>query len=60
MILIEIGVMIQQSQKEKNSCFNAHFQYSPSKIMRLNKMSLTRVAMLKFGSRTSLHAVQRK
>ena len=39
-----------QSQKEKKTCFNAHFQYSQSKIMG----SLKRLAMLKYKSRTSL------
>ena len=38
-ILPEIGVMIQhKSQKENKTCFNAHFQYSQSKITGLNKM----------------------
>ena len=37
-----------ESQKEKNTCFNAHFQYSQSKITELNKMwSLKSLAMLK-------------
>ena len=27
-----------ESQKEKKTCFNAHFQYSQSKITVLNKM----------------------
>ena len=27
-----------ESQKEKNTCFNAHFRYSQSKITGLNKM----------------------
>ena len=29
-----------ESQKEKKTCFNAHFQYSQSKITRLNNMWL--------------------
>ena len=50
-----------ESQKEKKTCFNAHFQYSQSKITGLNKMwSLKSLAMLKCESRTSLHAVQYK
>ena len=37
-----------ESQKEKKARFNAHFQYSQSKITELNKMwSLKRLAMLK-------------
>ena len=48
-----------ESQKEKKTCFNAHFQYSQSKIMIPNKMwSLKILAMLKHQSRTSLPAVQ--
>ena len=27
-----------ESQKEKKTCFNAHFQFSPLKITGLNKM----------------------
>ena len=56
----EIRVMIQQKvRKKKKTCFNAHFQYSQSKIMELNKMwSLKSLVMLKCESRTSLHAVQ--
>ena len=50
-----------ECQKEKKACFNAHFQYSQSKIMGLNKMwSLKSLAMLKRESRTNLHAVQYK
>ena len=49
-----------ESQK-KTTCFNAHFQYSQSKIMGLNKMwSLKSLAMLKCESRTSLHVVKYK
>ena len=48
-----------ESQNEKKNCFNAHFQYSQSKITGLNKMwSLKSLAMLKYESRTSIHAVQ--
>ena len=37
-----------ESQKEKSDLFNAHFQYSQSKITGLNKMwSLKSLAMLK-------------
>ena len=50
-----------ESQKEKNTCFNTHFQYSQSITMELNKMwSSKRLALLKFERRTSLHAVQYK
>ena len=50
-----------ESQTEKNTRFNAHFQYSQSKITGLGKMwSLKSLAMLKCESRTSLHAVQYK
>ena len=50
-----------KSQNEKKTCFNTHFQYSQSKITRLNKMwSLKSLAILKCGSRDSLHAVQYK
>ena len=39
------------SQKEKKTGFNAHFQYSQSKIMGLNKMwSLQNLAILKCES----------
>ena len=53
-----------ESQK-KNACFNTDFQYSESKITRLNKMcSLKSLAMLKCESRIHynklLHAVQYK
>ena len=38
---------ITESQKEKKTCLNAHFQYSQSKITGLNKMwSLKNLAML--------------
>ena len=54
-----------ESQKEKKTCFNAHFQNSQSKIMdnkgvcSSNKMwSLKSLAKLKYESRISLHAVQ--
>ena len=56
-----------ESQKEKKSYFNAHFQYSQSKITdnkgvcSWNKMwSLKSLAMLKCESMTSLHGVQYK
>ena len=49
-----------ESQIEKKACFNAHFQYSQSKITGRNKMSLQSLTMLKCESRTSLHAVQYK
>ena len=50
-----------ESQKERKTCFNAHFQYSQSKFTGLNKMwSLKRLAMLKYDSRTNLHVVQYK
>ena len=50
-----------ETQKEKKTCFNVHFQYSQSKILRLNKMwSLKSLAMLKCESRTSLHTIQNK
>ena len=36
-----------ESQEEKKTCYNAHFQYSQSKITGLNKMlSLKSLAML--------------
>ena len=51
----------RQSQKEKQTCFNAHFQYSHSKITGLNNMWLLKsLAVLKCESRTSLHAVHYK
>ena len=51
--------MIQLKARKKKNCFNAHFQYSQSKITELNKMwSLKSFAMLKCESRTSLHAVR--
>ena len=50
-----------KSQNEKKTCFNTHFQYSQSKITRLNKMwSLKSLDIFKCESRTSLHAVQYK
>ena len=50
-----------ESQIEKKACFNAHFQYSQSKITGRNKMlSLQSLTMLKCEIRTSLHAVQYK
>ena len=50
-----------ESQKEKKTCFNAHFQYSQSKIMGLKKMwPLKNLAMLKCESRNRPHAVQYK
>ena len=50
-----------ESQKEKKTFFNAHFQYNQSKITSLNKIwSLKSLAMLKCESRTSLHTVQYK
>ena len=50
-----------ESQKEKKTCFNAHFQYSQSKMTRLKRIwSLKKLAMLKCESRTSLHLVQYK
>ena len=37
-----------EGYKEKNTCFNAHFQYSQWKIMGLNKKwSLKTLTMLK-------------
>ena len=50
-----------ESQKEKKTCFNAHFQYSQSKITGLNKMRLLKsLAVFKCDSRTSLHAAHCK
>ena len=50
-----------ESQTEKKACFNAHFQYIQSQITGLNKMwSLKSLVMLKFESRTSLHALHYK
>ena len=44
-----------ESQKEKNTCFNAHFQYNQLKITGLNKMwSLKGLAILKCDSRMNL------
>ena len=49
-----------ESQKEKRR-FDAHFQYSQSKLRGLSKMwSLKSLVMLKCENRTSLHAVQNK
>ena len=57
----------RESQKEKNPCLNAPFQYSQSEIMdnkgvySSNKMwSLKSLAKLKCESKTSLHAAQCK
>ena len=49
-----------ESQKDKKKAyFSAHFQNSQSKIVGPIKMwSSQSLAMLKCGSRTSLHAVQ--
>ena len=50
-----------ESQREKKTCFDAHFQYSQSKITGLSKMwSLKSLVMLKCERRTSLDAVQYK
>ena len=50
-----------ESQKERKTCFNAHFQYYRLKIAGQNRMrSLKSLAMLKCESRTSLHALQYK
>ena len=50
-----------ESQKEKSTCFNAHFQHSQSKITGLNKKwSLKSLAMLKCESGTSLYALHYK
>ena len=50
-----------ESQIEKKTYLNAHFQYSQSKITALNNMcSLKSVTMLQRESRTSRHAVQYK
>ena len=50
-----------ESQREKKPCFNAHFQYSQSKITGLSKMwSLKSLVILKCERRTSLDAVQYK
>ena len=52
---------MQQKVIKKKSCFDAHFQYSQSKLTGLNKTwSLKSLAMLKCESGTSLHAVQYK
>ena len=49
-----------ESQKE-NRRFDAHFQYSQSKITGLSKMwSLKSLVLLKCESRISLYAVQNK
>ena len=48
-------------EKRKKTCFDAHFQYSQSKITGLSKMwSLKSLVMSNCESRTSLHAVQNK
>ena len=52
-----------ESQNEKKTCFNAHFQYSRSKISTVGKkkvQSVKSLAMLKCESRNSLQAVQYK
>ena len=50
-----------ESQREKKTCFNTHFQYSQSKITGLSKMwSLKSLVILKCERRTSLDAVQYK
>ena len=50
-----------ESQKERKTCFNVHFQYCQSKITGLNKIGSTKsLAMLKCEIRTSQHAVQYK
>ena len=64
----EIGIMIQRKvRKKKMTCFNAHFQYSQSKITdTVIKVYILRIrcgqslAKLKCEIRTSLHAVQCK
>ena len=49
-----------ESQKE-NRRFDAHFQYSQSKITGLSKMwSLKSLVLLKCESRINLYAVQNK
>ena len=53
--------MSNRKPERKKTCFNAHFQYSQSKIMGLSKMwSLKKLVMLKYESRTTLHTVQDK
>ena len=53
--------MSNRKPERKKTCFNAHFQYSQSKIMGLSKMwSLKRLVMLKYESRATLHTVQDK
>ena len=50
--------VMTKSQKENNTSFNAHFKYSQSKIMKLNKIRLLKsIVMLKRESRSSLHTV---
>ena len=45
-----------ESQKEKKTCFNAHFQHSQSNTMGLNKVwSLKSLVMLKCESRTIVY-----
>ena len=52
--------MIQQKVRKKK-CFQAHFQFSQSKITGINKMwSLKSLAILNCESRSSLHEVQCK
>ena len=48
-----------ENQKENKICFNAHFQYSQSKITGL-MWSLKSLAMLKCEIRTSPNVVQYK
>ena len=36
-----------ERQKEKKACFNAHFQYSESKITGLNKMFIKKLSYVK-------------
>ena len=52
--------MIQQKvRKKKKICFSAHFRYSQSKVMGLNKMWLLKcLAMLICERRAGLYAVQ--
>ena len=50
-----------KERQKKNTSFNVHFQYSQSKITRLNKMwSLKSLALLKCERKTTLHAIQYK
>ena len=51
----------REGQRERNTCFNAHFQHSQSEITGLNKIKFLKcLDMLKCESRTSLNAVQYK